>query len=85
MAITHLGIEVALKNRYHLVGTKKVHEQHILVKCCKCSHFGVTSNLLQVATSTITNVVVISNLRSCRKNGLSGAFLGSRADLEGQA
>ena len=41
---------------YHFVGTEKVAEKHILVKCCKSSHFGVISNLLSVGTSTITHL-----------------------------
>ena len=41
---------------YHVVGTDKVAEQHILVKCCKCTHFGVISNLLNVGISTITHL-----------------------------
>ena len=41
---------------YHLAGTDKVAEQHILVKCCKCSHFGVISNLRNVGISTITHL-----------------------------
>ena len=43
IAITHKAIELHLKNRYHLVGTETVIEQHILVKCCKCNHFGAIS------------------------------------------
>ena len=36
IAITHLAIEVHLYNRYHLVGTEKVAQQHIFAKCSKC-------------------------------------------------
>ena len=36
IAITHLAVEVYLYNRYHLVGTEKVAEQHIFAKCSKC-------------------------------------------------
>ena len=42
------------QNRYHLIGTERVAEQHISVKYCKCSHFGVISNLYKVATNAIT-------------------------------
>ena len=48
---------------YHLVGIDKVAEQHILVKCCKYSHFGVISNLRNVGTNTITHLDVDLDLQ----------------------
>ena len=48
---------------FHLVGTDKVAEQHFLVKCFKCSHFGVISNLLNVGTSTITHLGIDLDLQ----------------------
>ena len=46
------------KQVQYLVGTEKVGEQRILVKCCKYSHFGVISNILKVATSTVTHLAM---------------------------
>ena len=50
---------LATVNRYHLAGKEKVVEQHILVKCSKCSHFGVVSILLKVAASTFTHSAMV--------------------------
>ena len=45
------------------MGTETVAEQHILVKCCKCSHFGAIRYLLKVATSTITHLAMDLDLQ----------------------
>ena len=63
MAIIHLAIELDLKNGYHLVGTEKVAQQHIVVKCYKCGHFGVISNLFKVATGIITHLAMDLDLQ----------------------
>ena len=57
------AIKLDFKNSYYLVDTKKVAEQHILLKCCKCSHFRLITNLLKVATSTITHLAMDLDLQ----------------------
>ena len=48
------AIEVHLYNRYHLVGTEKVAEEHIFAKCSKCilnellDKIAVTAKLLKI-------------------------------------
>ena len=60
IAITQLAIEVDLQNRHHLMGTEEVAEQNILLKCQKCSHFGVTSKLHILAINAIIHLDMAS-------------------------
>ena len=57
-----LSYWVGPKN-YHLVSTEKVAENIFLVKCCKCSSLGATSNLLKVAISTIIHLAMHLDLQ----------------------
>ena len=66
-SIAHSVIEVEIQKRYLLEGTEKVTEQHIFAKCSKCSHFGVTSNLLKLNTSAISNLTMELNLQKQTK------------------
>ena len=54
---------LSYQDRPHLVGMEKVAEQRILQKCSKCSHFGVMSNLLKVATIDITPLAMDIGLK----------------------
>ena len=44
--ITHLAIETDTQLTHHIVAMKKVAEQHIFTKCCKCNTFEVISDLV---------------------------------------
>ena len=66
IAISCLAIEVALENRYHLAGTERAAEQHILVKCCKWSHFGVISNF-KVANRSFTHLAMDLDICKSKK------------------
>ena len=46
VAITHLAIETDTQLTHHIVAMKKVAEQHIFTKCCKCNTFEVISDLV---------------------------------------
>ena len=46
VAITHLAIEADTQLTHHIVAMKKVAEQHIFTKCCKCNTFEVISDLV---------------------------------------
>ena len=46
---------------------EKVAEQHILQKCFKCSHFGVMSTLLKVATIAITHLAMDLGLKNTKQ------------------
>ena len=56
MTTTHSAIKVDLKKGYLLIGPEKVAEQHISVKCCKCSHFRVISNSHKLGTSAVIHL-----------------------------
>ena len=46
VAITHLAIKTDSQLTHHIVAMKKVAEQHIFTKCCKCNTFEVISDLV---------------------------------------
>ena len=51
LAVSHLYSTVELRSIYHVVGKKKVVEQHTFTKYCKCNSFRVVNHLLQLGKS----------------------------------